>query len=599
MSQTLSKRSEIAEKDTWDTSTIYANLEAFEKDYQIVEENLKKIVEFQNKLTQSKETLYDALTLRDKINYTLGHLYTYAHLNHDVDTSEPTNQGIMAKVRTLVAKASAAQSFFEPELLSSDEAIVKEYLKDDKLKVHEFEFELLFRSRPHILSEKEEALLAQSEQLFDAPSNTFAVLNNADLKFPSIKDESGDDIEVTHGRYGVFLESNNRKVRQDAFNAVYETYKKLSNTFASTLSSNVKAHNLKATFRGFNSARHSALFNNTIDESVYDTLIQTVHDHLPLLHDYMGLRKNILGLNELRMYDLYVPMVKSVDLFFTFDEAKEITLKALSVLGDEYVSVLNQAFNERWIDIYENQGKRSGAYSSGTYGTNPFILMNWQGNLDNLYTLVHELGHSVHSYFTRKYQPFTYGNYSIFLAEIASTTNENLLTAYLLDLYKDDKDVKAYLINHFLDGVKGTVFRQTQFAEFEHLIHTLDQQGEPLTAKSLCDHYFELNKKYYGTHLTYDENIAYEWSRIPHFYYDYYVYQYATGFSAAICFSERILNEGQSAIDAYINYLKAGWSDYPLNVLKKAGLDMSDNFATQKTMELFKQRLQELTELLK
>lgn len=341
-----------------------------------------------------------------------------------------------------------------------------------------------------------------------------------------------------------------------------------------------------------------ALFNNHIEESVYDALVESVTNRIDLLHRYVGLRKKALNLDDIRMYDLYVPMVEEVDLAITYEDAKTMVIEALSVLGEEYTSLLHKAFNERWIDPYENEGKRSGAYSSGAYGTKPYILLNWQDTLDNVYTLAHELGHSLHTYYSTNNQPFVYSNYSIFLAEVASTTNENLLTDYLLKKYEDPK-IRAYIINHFLDGVKGTVYRQTQFAQFEHFIHEADQAGKPLTADYLSSEYGKLNRFYYGEDMIFDEEIELEWARIPHFYYNYYVYQYATGFSAASALSHKILTEKQPAIDAYLDYLKAGSSDYPIDVLKKAGVDMSTPKATNDALNLFEQRLNELEELLK
>lgn len=594
----LPTRQELNVEETWDTSTIFETEELFEEQFKEVENRIPELTKYQGRLAESADTLFEALELRNEIYQKYSHLAVYAHLQSDVDTANSHYQGMQSKVNDLGSKVMASMSYFTPEIMEADESIFVEYLKDDRLKEYEHEFELLFRNRPHILSATEEALLAKASPVLGASSRTFSILNNADLKFPTIKDEKGEEVQLSHGRYSTFMESKDRQVRHDAFKAMYKTYGDLQNTFASTLSTTVKAHNMSADIRGFDSARHHALFNNTIDESVFDALLEAVHDRLELLHRYVKLRKEALKLDEVRMYDMYVPMVDDVDLKFTWEEAKDVTLEALKVLGDDYLEILNKAFNDRWIDIHENQGKRSGAYSSGTYGTIPFILLNWQGNLDDVYTLVHELGHSVHSYYTRNNQPFIYGDYSIFLAEVASTTNEHLLTHYLLNKY-DDPKVKAYIINHFLDGVKGTVYRQTQFAEFEHLIHQSDQEGTALTSEYLNKSYFDLNKKYYGDGVIYDDEIKLEWARIPHFYYNYYVYQYATGFSAATAFSKYILENKEGAVEKYINYLKAGSSDYPMNVLKDAGVDMSTNQATIDALNVFEQRLNELEEILK
>ncbi len=593
----LLKRNDVPVKDTWDTTTIFADDNAFEAAFKEVENLLGEADAFQGRLVESAESLIAALDYRNTLIQKVEHLYTYAHLNSDVDTSNSLYQGLQSRGRTLYAKVASALSFYESELLAANELLLKQYLKEPGLEVYQHEFEILFRRRPHILSQAEESLLAKASDVMSASSQTFSILNNADLKLPMVKDDEGNEVQLSHGRYGMFMESKNREVREGAFKAMYAAYGQFRNTFASTLSSTVKQHGFSAEVRHFASARNAALTSNHIDESVYDSLVEAVNQRLPLLHRYVQLRKRVLKLDDVRMYDLYVPMVDDIDLKFTYEEAKEIVLDALSVLGDDYVGLLKKAFESRWIDPYENIGKRSGAYSSGSYNTDPYILLNWQDNLDNVYTLAHELGHSMHSYYTRSNQPFIYGDYSIFLAEVASTTNENLLTDYLLKKY-DDPKIRAYILNHYLDGVKGTIYRQTQFAEFEHLIHVADQNGTALTADWLNEQYEAINRKYYGDGMVYDEEIRLEWARIPHFYYNYYVYQYATGFSAASALSAKILSEGQPAVDAYLNYLKAGSSDFPIEVLRKAGVDMSTNQPTIDALEVFEQRLKQLEEVL-
>ncbi|HEX7065134.1 MAG TPA: oligoendopeptidase F, partial [Bacillales bacterium] len=420
----------------------------------------------------------------------------------------------------------------------------------------------------------------------------------ADMEFPSIEDEEGNEVDVTHGRYIRFLESNDPRVRHDAFKAMYDTYGRYKNTFASTLSGAVKSHNFYASVRHYNSARQAALDANHIPESVYDNLIDTVHKHLPLLHRYVRLRKRALGLEELHTYDLYTPLVKDVDMNYTFDEAKETVLKGLEPLGQDYLNVIKEGYQNRWIDVRENKGKRSGAYSSGAYGTMPYVLLNWQGNVNSLFTLAHELGHSAHSYYTRKYQPYPYGNYSIFVAEVASTCNESLLNHHLLDVI-DDKKKRLYLLNHMLEGIRGTVFRQTMFAEFEQMIHEKAADGEALTPELMTKLYYDLNVQYFGEDLIVDEDIGLEWARIPHFYMNYYVYQYATGFSAAASLSKQIQDEGKPAVDRYINgFLKAGSSDYPIEVLKKAGVDMTSPKPVEDALGMFEEVLIEMEELL-
>lgn len=593
----LKNRSQTPLADTWDTTTIFNDDSAFERAFEAVVDMLPRAAVFQGKLAEHADTLKQALDFRNEIVLKVEHLYSYAHLNSDTDTSDSLYQGLQSRARELYSKVGAALSFYDAELLSADETLLQSYLNETGLAVYKHEFDILFSRRPHILSLSEENLLAKAGNVLSASAQTFSILNNADLKFPMVRDEDGNEVQLSHGRYSMFLESKDREVRKNAFKAMYESFGQFRNTFASTLSSTVKEHTFLADVRHYPSARAYALDKNHIPETVYDALVKAVNERLPLLHRYVALRKRALNLDEVRMYDLYTPMVEDVELKFTYEEAQQVVLEALSVLGEEYVSLLKKAFESRWIDPYENISKRSGAYSSGTYGTSPFILLNWQDNLDNVYTLAHELGHSMHSYYTRANQPFIYGDYSIFVAEVASTTNENLLTAYLLKKYTEPK-IRAYILNHYLDGVKGTIYRQTQFAEFEHRIHQADQEGIALTPDWLSEEYAKINRKYYGDVMSYDDEIQMEWARIPHFYYNYYVYQYATGFSAASALSAKILHDGAPAVSAYLDYLKAGSSDFPIEVLKKAGVDMTSNQPTIDTLDVFAQRLTELEEVL-
>lgn len=591
----LPLRSEVALKDTWDLTPIFASHAEWENAFVAFSEKLEKVASYKGTLTQSSESLLSGLKFRDDLSYDIEMLYVYSHLNFDVDTTDPVSQGMHGRIQSLIARFGSLFSFYDSELLAADEAVLKSYLKSNEaLNLYTHEFDRLFASRPHILSEKEEKLLAGAGEIFSTPENVFGMLNNADLELPIVKDESGQNVQLSHGLYSLLMESKDRDVRKGAFMAMQGGYSKLKNTLSTTLSSVVKVHNFRADVRHYESARHAALATNDIEEQVHQSLIDGIHSNIGLLHDYVGLRKEVLNLSDIQMYDIYVPMVDDVDLKFTYEEAQAIILEALSVLGEEYTAVLRRAFSERWIDVVENKGKRTGAYSSGVYGTAPYILLNWQENIDNVFTLAHELGHSVHSYFTRKYQPFIYGDYSIFVAEVASTTNENLLLNYLLDQYEDPK-IKAYLLNHYLDTVKGTVFRQTQFAEFEHTIHKADQNGVALTADFLSETYRDMNAFYYGEEITTPE-IQIEWARIPHFYYNYYVYQYATGFSAATLFSETIYNGGDAK--PYLEFLKSGSKDYPINVLANAGVDMRDTLAIDTTLKIFGERMGALKDLL-
>ncbi|MEG0628542.1 MAG: oligoendopeptidase F [Enterococcus sp.] len=593
----LPKRQEIPAELTWDLTKIFADDAAFEKEFQSLSAELSKVTEIKGTLNQGAIDFLKAIEYVLDVYRKAEVVYVYAHLKNDEDTANATNQALYARASSLIAQVSEAVSWFEPEMLQlSDDAIWNYFEAEPKLEMYRHFVEQIISERAHILPAEQEALLAGASEIFGSASDTFSIMNNADLKFPVVKNEAGEDVQLTHGVYGQLLESTDRKVREQAFKALYSVYHQFRNTFASTLSAHVKNHNYKAKVRGYSSARAAALSGNHIPEDVYETLTLVVNQYLPLLHRYVELRKELLELEDLHMYDLYTPLLAEAPIKYTYEEAQAKALEALKPLGEDYLSVVKKAFSERWIDVVENQGKRSGAYSSGAYDTQPYILLNWHDRLDELYTLVHEMGHSVHSYFTRSTQPYVYGDYSIFLAEIASTTNENILTSYLLQTEKDPK-VRAYIINHFLDGFKGTIFRQTQFAEFEHFIHTADATGDPLTSEYLSNYYGELNAKYYGPIVINDEEIKDEWSRIPHFYYNYYVYQYATGFSAAIALSKRIVEGEPEALEKYLTYLKSGSSDYPIEVMKRAGVDMTQPAYIEDAMEVFALRLDELEEL--
>lgn len=593
----LPSREEVAEASTWDLTKIFEDDAAFELSFKEIQEELKKAASFKGTLKNGGSAFLEALEYILDVSRKLEKLYVYSHLKNDQDTANTTYQALYARSSSLLAQASEAISWFEPELLTlSDETIWGYFDEEPGLELYRHFVKQSVDNRAHVLPAEQEALLAGAGEIFGSPGNTFAVLNNADLEFPTIEGEEGEKIQLSHGVYGQLLESTDRRVREDAFKGMYSVYEQFRNTFASTLSTNVKGHNYKAKVRQYDSAREAALSNNHIPESVYDTLVDVVNKNLPLLHRYMDLRKRLLKVEELHMYDVYTPLLGEAPISYTYEQAVDKAIEALAPMGEEYLTVVKEAFATRWIDVIENKGKRSGAYSSGAYDTLPYILMNWHDTLDQLFTLVHEMGHSVHSYFTRKNQPYVYGDYSIFLAEIASTTNENILTEHLLETESDPR-VRAYVLNHYLDGFKGTVFRQTQFAEFEHFMHVEEAKGTPLTSEFLSDSYGELNKKYYGEAITDDPEIHFEWARIPHFYYNYYVFQYSTGFSAASALAGKILNEGPEALTNYLNYLKAGNSDYPIEVMKKAGVDMTQATYIEDAMNIFETRLNELEAL--
>ena len=594
----LPNRSEVDAQLTWKLEDIYETDQKWEEEFKKIQSLIPTMKEYKGKLNQSSETLVEALKKNDEISLLMGKLYSYSHMRYDQDTTNSTYQAFDDRAKSLYSEFASVTSYFIPELLSIKEEKLKSFLEENQeLQLYKHSLEEILKQKPHVLSAEEEAILAQASEVLSASSSTFGMLNNADLKFPTIEDENGEHVEITHGGYIHLLESSDRRVRKEAFEGVYNTYDSFKNTFASTLSGTVKRDNFNAKVRKYESARQAALSNNNIPESVYDQLVSTVNDHLHLLHRYINIRKKALKLDELHMYDLFTPLVEEIKMEVTYDEAKETLLKALKPLGEEYIEVLKEAYEKRWVDVVENKGKRSGAYSSGAFGTNPYILMNWHNNVNNLFTLAHEFGHSMHSYYTRKTQPYVYGDYSIFVAEVASTCNEAILNDYLLKNTEDPKQ-RLYLLNHYLEGFRGTVFRQTMFAEFEHTIHQLAQNGEALTPDLLTKTYYELNKKYFGEDIVIDEQIGLEWSRIPHFYYNYYVYQYATGFSAATALSKQILEEGEPAVERYLGYLKSGSSDYPIEVLKKAGVDMTSSQPIVEALKVFEEMLNELEELL-
>lgn len=599
MAKKVLTRDEVPVELTWDLEGIFPSDAAWEEEFKSIEGLLPEAEKYKGKVAESAKTLYDTLQFSDMVSERFGKLYVYSHLKHDQDTTNAKYQGMEGRVRSLGAKLSAAWSFITPEILSIEEEKIQNFLNEyEPLKLYNQMLKELNLKRPHVLTADKEELLAQFSEVTGASGSTFSALNNADLEFPHVKNDEGEEVPLTHGNYITYLESDKREVREGAFKAMYETYGKFKNTFASTLAGNVKAHNVSARIRNYNSARHAAMSNNYIPEKVYDQLISTIHEYLPVLHRYIALRKQVLGVDELHMYDLFTPLVKEVKIDMPYEKAKDIMVKSFEPLGEEYQSIVQKGLESRWVDVLENKGKRSGAYSSGTYGTNPFVLMNWQDNLNNLFTLAHEFGHSMHSYFTRQNQPYPYADYSIFVAEVASTCNEELLFDYLLKT-TDNPEHKIYLLNHWLDGFRSTVFRQTMFAEFEHIVHEMDRNGEAITAERLTEIYYDLNKQYFGDAMTVDEEIGLEWARIPHFYYNYYVYQYATGQSAATALSKQILEEGQPAVKRYINnFLKAGCSDFPINVLKAAGVDMESPTPIQEACKVFETKLNELESLL-
>ena len=590
------QRNEIEEKYTWDLSTIFPTDEDFEAELAQVSKELKKATGLAGHLLDSADSLLTTTEVQLDLMRRIEKLYSYAHMKNDQDTRVAKYQEYQAKGMAIYSEFGQAFAFYEPEFMAITEDQYQAFLTEKpELQIYQHYFDKLLQKKEHILTQREEELLAGAGEIFSAAGETFAILDNADIVFPVVHNEAGEEVQLTHGNYISLVESKNREVRKEAYEALYSIYEQYQHTYAKTLQTNVKVQNYNAKVRKFSSAREAALSANFIPESVYDSLVSAVNKHLPLLQRYIALRSKILGISDLKMYDVYTPLSET-DYKFSYEEALAKSEEVLAVLGEDYLGRVKQAFSERWIDVYENQGKRSGAYSGGSYDTNAFMLLNWQDTLDNLFTLVHETGHSMHSSYTRENQPYVYGDYSIFLAEIASTTNENILTEKLLEEVEDDA-TRFAILNHFLDGFRGTVFRQTQFAEFEHAIHKADQEGQVLTSEFLNDLYADLNEKYYGLKKEDNPQIQYEWARIPHFYYNYYVFQYSTGFAAASALAEKIVHGSQEDKDKYLDYLKAGNSDYPLNVIKKAGVDMEKEDYLNAAFAVFERRLDEFEAL--
>lgn len=593
------KRSDVELSQTWDLTSIFKNDEEWEKEFKKLSVEIEEILKYENIMVENIDNLKATLKLDEDLSKRMDKLYTYAHLKGDEDSTNSKYQEYNNRALSLYSRWATNATFEELKLLELSEEKLNEYFNDEEISFFKFYISNLLNKKKHKLTQKEEELLANLMEIMAIPHKTFSMLNEADLKFDDVMNSKGEVLPLNHARYISYLESTDRILRENAFRSTYRAYGNFKNSFASTLQGQVLIHTIGAKLKNYPSARNAALSSNFIDESVYDALIEAVNSKLYLLHKYMEIRKNILKLDEMHQYDIHTSLIENVELSFTFEEARDIILDALSVMGEEYVSILKKAFDERWIDYAENVGKRSGAYSGGTYGTNPFILISWRGTIDNLFTLAHELGHSLHSYYTRNNQPYLYGHYTIFLAEVASITNELLLSNYLMKKYSNDDKIKAYIVNHDLDKIKSTLYRQTQFAEFEYEIHKIVENGGALTADTLSDTYYDINKKYYGEYITYDDEIRYEWARIPHFYYNFYVYQYATGISAASAFAKKILNEGKPAVEKYINYLKSGSSDYSLEILKKAGVDMSTNKPVLNCLDIFEEQLKEFEKLVK
>ena len=594
----LPARSEIAEADKWALEDLFLTDADWEAAVKQLEEQLAQLKGYAGKVSASADALYAYLTLADETENLFEKVLVYSNEKMHEDMGNSTYQGYAAQAQAAATRLSAAEAFFEPELLAMEESRLQGFFKEDsKLEKYRLLIDRIWRRKEHTLSAAGEEILAKTYEMATAPDDIFSMFNDADAKFGTIRDENGKEVELTHGRFGGFMESSDRRVRKEAFEALYQTYDQFKNTLAATYSANVKKAKFYADVRKYPSALAAALAPGNIPTEVYDNLIETVHRFLPAMYRYVALRKRALGVEELHMYDVYVPLVADQTKKIPFAEAKEIVKRGLAPMGEEYVSHLEEGFDHRWIDVYENRGKRSGAYSWGAYGTHPYVLLNYQGKLDDVFTLAHEMGHALHSWYSNANQPYVYSGYLIFVAEVASTCNESLLMQYLLKESKDKKE-KAYLLNHFIDQFKGTLFRQTMFAEFEKITHEMYAKGESLTAERLCAVYMDLNRKYFGEEMVSDPQIALEWARIPHFYTEFYVYQYATGFSCAIALSKRILEMGEAGVADYMKFLKGGCSKDPIELLKMAGVDISTPKPVEDALQLFEELVSELEELL-
>lgn len=585
--EVLKKRSEVAVEDTWALEDIFPSIEVWEETCKKAKELLEGLKRFEGHLGDSAVMMEQFYEEAETVSKMVESAYQYACMHSHEDLGNNEWQVRTGKAQNLYTIAAQVMAFEEPELLAMGEEKVENFMKESEalydLKMY---FARIFRTKEHILSPEIEAILAKTADMSRASSDIFTMFNNAELKFPAIKDEQGNEVAVSHGRYGRFMESKNREIRKAAFDAMYSTYEKYINTIATTFMANLKQESFYAQVRKYPSARAMELSGSNIPEAVYDNLIESIHDALPMMHRYVRLRKKMLGVDELHMYDVYAPMVKDYDCKYTIDEAKELVVKALAPMGEEYQRVLKEAFANRWIDVYENEGKRSGAYSWGPYGTHPYVLMNFQGNLNNTFTLAHEMGHAMHSYYSAKTQPYKYAHYRIFVAEVASTCNEALLMHYMLE-HASSKEEKLHLINQFLEKFKGTMYRQTMFAEFEKIVHGLAGEGEALSAKDFNKIYLDLNKKYFGEDMVSDPYIAYEWAKIPHFYTPFYVYQYSTGFAAAMALSKRILTLGEEGVKDYMKFLTGGSSKDPIDLLRLAGVDMETKEPVIEALSVF------------
>ena len=598
MAKELLKREEVKVEDTWDLTDMYESNEAWEEELNKIEALITEIAGMEGTCLDTAKNLLTVLEKDAACAQKIELAYSYAERLFDQDQKNTKHQSMSAKIMSVYAKYAASTAFISPEIIAASSDLMGKYFKEvPELELYRKQIDEIIRLKPHRLSAEMEKLVALTSEMSQGPSDTYSIFNNADLTFPETEDENGEKVRLTHGRFISLLESSDKTVRKNAFEKYYATYEQFLNTLANIYNNQVKQQIFHATARKYNSTLEAAVDENNVSPDVYKNLVATINENLDKMHHYVKLRKKCLGVDELHMYDIYTPMIPDMAKEIPFEEAKETVLKALAPLGEEYVAKVKEGFENRWIDVYENQGKRSGAYSAGSYGAHPYVLLNYNGTLDDMFTIAHEMGHAMHSYYSNENQPYIYSQYKIFVAEVASTCNEILLMEYLLKNTTDKKE-RAYLLNHYLDSFKGTVFRQTQFAEFEMRTNAMVEAGESLNAENLNALYLELNKKYYGPDMISDKEISYEWARIPHFYYNFYVYQYATGFTSAVAIARSILAEGAPAVERYKKFLSGGCSDAPVELLKIAGVNLETPAPIQSALDVMGEILDEMESLI-
>lgn len=597
MAKELVSRDQVRVEDTWDLSAMYENKEAWEADIKFINEKLAEVGKYQGKVCESAENLLAVLELSAIAEEKFELAFNYAERIFDQDQGNTEHQSMSQRMFALYAKINAATAFVSPEILACDAAVIEGFIAaKPELELYRLQIKEIQRLKAHTLSAEMEKVVAMTQEMGNTPTEVYSAFKNVDMTFPAIKDENGEEVVLTDGRFVPMLMSADRRVREDAFKAYYGVYEKYLNTMAAIYNGEVKQHIFNSRVRNYSSNLEAAVDENNVSPQVYDNLVKTVNANLDKLHAYVSLRKKCLGVDELHMYDIYTSMIPDAAKTVKYEEAQKTICEALAVLGDDYVALLKEGFANRWIDVYENKGKRGGAYSATAYGVHPYMLLNYTDTFDDMFTTAHEMGHSMHSYYSNQAQPYIYSGYKIFVAEVASTCNEILLLEYLLKNCTDKKE-KAYLLNHYLDSFKGTVFRQTQFAEFEKTTNEMVEAGENLNSENLCKLYKEINEKYYGPDMISDDEIAYEWARIPHFYYNFYVYQYATSFCAAVAIADMILKEGEPAVARYKKFLSSGCTDAPVELLKIAGVDLTTPAPIEAALAKMGEIIKELEEL--